>query len=126
MNSDDLAARVSALADKTSRLREDVAGLREQLAVTRGRIWWVLVAMVVAFGMAGGIGITALNTAKANSRVDGLCPMLALVVGGYDPSTRAAGPDRERYEASFRVMRQAYVDTGCAAVSPLVPRRTAP
>ena len=125
MDTDDLAAKVEALADKASRLRQDVAGLHEQLATTRGRVWWVALLAVVAFGLAGAVGITMLNTAATNARVDaGLCPVLALVVGGYDPSTRSAGPARDAYERSFQVMRAAYDGARCAGVSPVVPRRT--
>lgn len=121
---DALADRVTTLTDEVVGLREDAAGIRAQLATARGRILWVALIAVVALGLAAGVAITAFRGAATDRRVDAICPVLALVVGGFDPSSRPAGSAREAYIANLTVMHQAYVDLGCT--TPLVPPRTSP
>lgn len=121
---DTLAERVNGLTAETKLLRQETTALRDQLGTTRRRFWWVALVAVIALGLAGAVGITAWNSAQTDARVDAICPVLALVVGGADPSTRPEGPARDAYVRSIEVMRSAYVGTGCAQVAPLVPPRS--
>lgn len=121
---DTLADRVTVLTVEAKGLREEVGGLREQLATMRGRVWWVLLVAVIAVGLAGGLAINVLQTRATSARVDAICPVLALVVGGSNPETRPPGPARDAYVRSMAVMNQAYLDADCSNVAPLVPPRT--
>jgi uncharacterized membrane protein len=121
--SDALADRVTVLTDEATRLRQDVAGLRDQLATTRGRVWWVALLAVIALALGVGLVVVAAQSQATDDRVNAICPVLALVVGGYDPNTRTAGPARDAYVRSFAVMREAYTGTRCDQVAPLVPPR---
>lgn len=123
---DPLSGRVRVLTAEVKLLRKDVGGLREQLATTRSRVWWVALVAVIALALAGSVAVTALRGESTIERLDGLCPVMALAVGSYDPSTRDPGPKRDTYVANNQVMRKAYVDSGCADVSPLVPPRNTP
>lgn len=75
----------------------------------------VIIILVVSVAYVGYRNIIT------DRRIDGLCPILALVVGGADPSSRAPGPDRDQYIQALNVMRKAYSDLGCT--TPFVPPR---
>jgi hypothetical protein len=53
---------------------------------------------------------------------DALCPVFALLIGGYDPSTRPPGEAREQYERTFQTFRDSYDALRCTAQ--LVPPRS--
>jgi hypothetical protein len=118
-----LREQVSGLRVDVSGLREDMSGVRERLGSAEGRLWWALAAAVVALALAVGIGVTAIRVQAANARLDSLCPVFALVVGGADPSTRPAGPARDAYIRSMDIMRTSYDQLGCRDIAPLVPKR---
>lgn len=78
-------------------------------------------ASVVILVLVLAVGFVAYRGIQTDQRIDGLCPILALVVGGSDPETRAQGPDRDQYVQALGVMRKAYGDLGCT--TPFVPPR---
>lgn len=124
----DLYFQAEELRKEVSRLRLAVTQLKprveraERVSIRTAIASVIILVLVVAVGFVGYRGIvTEQSAAYANTRLDGLCPILALVVGGADPNTRAPGPDREAYIENVRVMLQAYRDLGCT--SPLVPKR---
>lgn len=50
-----------------------------------------------------------------------LCPLYKVLLGSYDPETRKAGPDRDKYEQVFSEMRDQYAVLQC--VGDLAPPR---
>ena len=123
---DDLGSRAEQLRTEVAGLRADVQSLRDRTVRGEKRLVHLALAVVLVLLLAGATAVTAYRGLATDRRLDAFCPVLALVVGGYDPSTRPAGPARDKYEASFAVMRQAYAELGCDRSSPLVPPRTTP
>lgn len=124
---------MSDLARSADDLTGEVRGLRlavEQLdrrtaraELVSGRAAAAAAILLLLLGLMGWVVWQEQQTA---ARVESLtqrslCPVFALVVGGYDPQTRPEGPARDRYIATFEVMRVAYDELGC--VAPLVPKR---
>ncbi len=122
-------AELQKLAAEVPSFRQEVAALRlaveqfqprveraERVSIRTAIAATIIAILVFAVGFVGYRGIVT------DKRVDGLCPILALVVGGADPNSRAPGPDREQYVRAVEVMRQAYSDLGCT--TPFVPPRT--
>lgn len=97
------------------------------------RTWVLLAAAVVLAGLFGMLAFRQVVTedrlnqvisAQQEARQKGQCPLLALFIGSYNPNSRAAGEDRQRYEDAFRVIRQSYADLDCEAEQPVVPGST--
>lgn len=123
-----LAARAEQLSKEVKELRLAVNQLKprveraERITVRAAIVATVIVVLTVVVGFVGYRQILAeAQIDSTNTRIDGLCPILALVVGGADPQSRAEGPAREQYERAVGVMRQAYADLGCT--TPFVPPR---
>lgn len=116
---EDLSRQTEDLADEVSGLRAEVARLRRAGRTTLVGVLAVLVLVVV-------VGTTLFRQLVTEDRLrtvvsDVLCPVFALVVGGYDPDSRPAGAARDTYEQTFTVMRNAYGALQCTG--PLVPPR---
>lgn len=124
---------MSDLARSADDLREEVGRLRlavEQLDVrtsraelVSGRAAGAAASLLILLALMGWVVWQQYQTATRLESLTqrALCPVFALVVGGYDPSTRPEGEARERYSENFDVMRGAYDELRCAA--PLVPPR---
>lgn len=126
----DLYYTADELRKEVARLRLAVTQLKprveraERVSIRMGVASMIVLVLVVAVGFVGYRGIvTEQQVGYANARIDGLCPILALVVGGADPQTRAEGPDRDSYVDAVKVMRKAYSDLGCTTpfVAPRQP-----
>lgn len=122
MSSPDLAkGDVISLRDEVMKLRLAVEQFEprveraERVTIRTAAASMVVLVLVVAVGYVGYRNIVT------DRRIDGLCPILSLVVGGADPNTRSPGPDRDQYIAAVEVMRKAYGDLGCT--TPFVPPR---
>lgn len=120
----DLGVWAAQLSGEVRGLREDVRSFGRRLGRAEGRLGWLAVAVVVAVALACGVAVALLRIDATDHRVDAFCPLLALVVGGADPSTRPAGPARDAYVSGMAVMAHTYEDLGCATIAPLVPGRT--
>lgn len=123
-----LTGEVAGLRTATDRLGERIAGLREDFgkladrqSTSERRGVFVAAMLVIAIALTALIGVVAWRGIVTDRRVDAICPVLALAIGGYDPTTRPEGDARDRYVASFEVMRQSYAGLGCT--SPIVPPR---
>lgn len=117
----ELSSSVADLKEEVHRLRLAVEQFeprvsRAERVSTRTAFAAAIIAVLVI-----AVGFVAYRGIVTDQRVDGLCPILALVVGGADPETRAPGPDRDQYVQALDVMRKAYSDLGCT--TPLVPPR---
>lgn len=126
--SPNLSAGVADLKDEVRRLRLAVEQFEprvtraERVSMRTAFAATIIAVLVIAVGFVAYRGIvTDARLVSTNQRVDGLCPILALVVGGADPETREAGPDRDQYVVALNVMRKAYSDLGCT--TPFVPPR---
>lgn len=124
----ELSVSVPELKDEVRRLRLSVEQFEprvsraERVSTRTAMAVTIIAILVLAVGFVAYRGIvTDQRLAFTNQRVDGLCPILALVVGGADPNTRAPGPDRDQYIRALEVMRKAYADLGCT--TPFVPPR---
>jgi hypothetical protein len=113
---------VTRLVERTDGLRKDLTGLGDRQSRSEGHQAWFAIALVVVIAMAAAIGLTAWRVSGTDRRIDAVCPILALAIGGYDPNTRPEGPARDKYVASFDVMRQSYTDLACT--QPLVPPKS--
>lgn len=122
-----LAARVTELTDQSRLLTQAVSDLKPRVERAERVSFRTAVVGLVLIFLVFILGWVAVNQQQTASRLDNLvqhslCPVYALVVGGYDPSTRPAGASRDTYNHTFDVMRGAYADLGCT--NTLVPPRT--
>lgn len=115
---------ITSLAKSAAELRQEVHSLRKSLEqfgprVRRAEFVAFLGVTIVLFGL---VGFGLLRQNETNHRIDGICPVFALVIGSADPESRPAGPARELYEESIRVITQAYGQLACT--DPIVPGRS--
>ena len=123
--SDDL----QKLASEVPLVRNEVASLRLAVEQFRPRVERAervsiraALGVTIIFVLMLAVGFVGYRGILTDQRVDGLCPILALVVGGADPESRAPGEDRDQYVRALQVMRDAYSNLGCT--TPFVPPRT--
>lgn len=126
---EDLAVAARELKGEVADLRDAVDNLvirttRAERATFRTALAAGVLLVVVAL-----LGWTAYAQYQTSQRLEGLiqralCPVFALVVGGYDPTTRPEGPARDQYVHTFEVMRAGYDELACRGSAPLVPPRT--
>lgn len=110
-------------SERVDGLRTDLTAMSDRQSATERRGAFVAITLIVAIVLTFLIGVTAWRGIITDRRVDAICPVLALVIGGYDPLTRPEGPARETYVQSFDVMRRSYAQLGCTqAIVP--PRKT--
>lgn len=115
---------VSSLSVTAKELTEEVHKLRgsvDNLGPRVRRAEWISLICVVVVLIAM-VGFQLIRQNDTNRRIDGLCPLFALIIGGADPSSRPEGPARDQYTETIRVITQAYGQLGC--IDPLVPPRT--
>jgi hypothetical protein len=120
----DMPESVASLAKSATELREEVHDLRESLdrfgpRVRRAEFLAFLGVTLVLLGL---IVFGILRQNDTDHRIDGICPVFALVIGSADPESRPAGPARELYEESIRVITRAYGQLACD--DPIVPPRS--
>lgn len=123
---DVLARRAELLRDQVADLTVQVRQLNERAAETERRgvhAVYALIFLGLVLLMLGTVVWQQQRTAARLEQVvqHSICPVYGLVLGGYDPETRAEGDARRRYEAGFVVMRDAFAALNCT--TPLVPPR---
>lgn len=119
---------INKLTAQAAELKEEVVALRAAVGRFEPRIKRAervsvrtAVATMIVLILTLSVAYVGYRNIVTDRRIDGLCPILALVVGSADPNTRAAGPDRDQYIQALNVMRKAYSDLGCT--TPFVPPR---
>lgn len=123
----DLVVRVGELTEQSELLTEAVRQLRPRVEKAERVSFRTAIAAAVLLCLVVVLGWVAADQKATANRLDGvvqqsLCPLYALIVGSYDPSTRPVGQARDKYDHAFDVMRQAYTNLGCTDA--LVPPRT--
>lgn len=135
--SDELIAVGRELRDEVSELRLAVKHLDERTNRTERTTSWTGVAILILIGLVAALGWAIWQNHQTAQRVEeltqsSLCPVYGLVVGGYDPTTRALNPDgsypgsgRQKYDQGFDVMRSAWAALGCSSQD-VIPKRIDP
>lgn len=115
---------VASLSKSANDLRHEVHELRKTVAGIAPRVRRVeMVSMAcVLVVVVAVLGFTIVRQADTDRRIDGLCPLFALIIGGADPTSRPEGEARNRYNETIQVITQAYGQLGC--LDPLVPPRS--
>lgn len=147
-----LTAVAEALERRESKVQRAVEDLRDEVEVQNlhntHKIRWVIAAAAFAVIVSALVLVGYLKQQDTSSRVVGLveaqaqttarlekivsqqevirnqvlCPLFRVLLGGYQPETRAPGPDRDKYETAFAEMRDQYSVLQC--VGDLVPPRS--
>jgi hypothetical protein len=131
MMPDRLIEQAKVLADRVSGLSTAVEHLdqrtnRSERAVI---VVTIILALCIILSIALGIAFiqlrsTALTVAETQereriTREETLCPFFSLVLGTYNPNSRAEGPARQTYIEQFEAMRRGYDALDCTG--PLIP-----
>lgn len=87
----------------------------ERVSVRTAVATAVLLVVVLVVGLIG------YRVYVTEARIDSLCPVLALILGGADATSRPSGDARDRYLETINTMTWTYERLGCTA--PLVPPR---
>lgn len=124
---DELKRQTRALDDDVRGLASKVGGLGDRLnKIDRDKRWIVacLLGIVVLIALVAFVAFRAEKTGRDQEELRNqvLCPLYGLILGGYDPQSRAEGDARRKYEESFTVIREGYAVLHCT--SPLVPPRS--
>lgn len=123
---EELATRAAALTKEVAGLRTEVEQLTRRTKRAERTLRTTVTGVLVVLLLLGVVGVSTWRQLVTESRLnsvvaDSLCPVFALVLGGYDPTTRPAGQSRETYEHTFDTFRGSYEALRCTA--PLVPPR---
>lgn len=123
----DLPAVASQLIKTIDELTKSIHELLHRTARSEKQTRWqwvVLAAVSILFAVQGVTTYQQIQTSSTldDTRGEVLCPVWSIFLGGYNPSTRAPGRDRDTYEATYAVIRDGYNRLGCT--TPLVPPPT--
>lgn len=132
-----LAVIATALGEEVVSLRaaeeqqsKEFSALREEIKKKNWRttikIRWMIALVILDLVLSGAmlvgyLKITDVIDDQEVVRSQVLCPMFNVFIGSYDPGSRTAGPDRDKYEDNFRQMRDQRDALRCTG--PLVPPR---
>lgn len=122
---DDLAVTALGLKDEVARLRLQHEQLERRTGRAERKSGYTMWGAVALLAVVVVLGLLLFQQQQTANRLESLtqrafCPVYGLVVGGYNPDTRPLNPDgsypgsaREKYDATFRVMRDAYAELVC-------------
>lgn len=121
-----LTGTIEVLASAVDQLeRRSTRSERMTIAVAFGLGLDLVLSVAVALLVNNLFGVnTQLQTTidrEAITRQEVLCPFYGLLLGSYNPSTRAEGADRDSYVRAFVTLRAGYDRLSC--VNPIVPPR---
>lgn len=128
-----LVTQAQALADTVGVLANAVDNLNKRTGKTERTtifvalglavdlVLSVAVAVLVSSQISVAGGLQSAIDREALTRQDALCPLYGLLLGSYNPQSRAEGSARDQYNQVFEVMRGAYASLDCA--NPVVPPR---
>jgi len=124
-----LADRVGALSDAVDHLdRRTNRSERVVIGVVIGLALCIVLSVAMAITFIQ-IRVTADAVAETQAREtrtreETLCPFFSLVLGSYNPNSRAEGEARQTYIEQFEAMRRGYAALDCTGpiVPPPIPR----
>lgn len=128
-----LVTQAQALADTVGVLANAVDNLNKRTGKTERTTIFVALGLAVDLVLSVAVAVLVssqisvsgdLQSAIAretSTRQDALCPLYGLLLGSYNPASRAEGTARDQYNEAFRVMRGSYDSLDC--VNPVVPPR---
>lgn len=128
-----LAAHARALTDNVAQLKLSVEQLDRRtgqnekvtVAVVVGLLLDLVLSVVAAFLLATQYStndrLQAAIERETKTREEALCPLYGLIVGSYNPTSRAEGAARDAYNAAFDRLREAYAVLECKT-TPVPPR----
>lgn len=128
-----LTEQAKALTDRVGSLVLAVEQLDNRTGRTERVTMWVVfgllldlvlsvaVALVVGNQFAAAADIREAVSRESITRQQGVCPIYALLIGTYNPTTRTEGQDRDAYIATFQTLNEAYHALECK-LPPVPPR----
>lgn len=121
------AAAIAPLVQSVEGLRLAVESLVKRAEKSERRIAGIVIAICIDLIFTGGFAALYYQQERtaselADTRAGVLCPQYSVFLGGYNPSTRAPGPDRDTYEQIYAQFRASYAHLDCQ--TPLVPKPT--
>lgn len=128
-----LVTQAQALADTVGVLASAVDNLNKRTGKTERTTIFVALGLAVDLVLSVAVAVLVwsqisvygdVQTAiarESSTRQEALCPLYGLLLGSYNPASRAEGTARDQYNEAFRVMRIAYDTLDC--VNPVVPPR---
>lgn len=125
---DALRHAVEVLSEQFDDLQTATEVDRELLAAERktaSRWRWVTASIGVVLVVLGIVAWVAVSTALEQRRLNekAFCPFYGLILGSYNPESRAEGNDRNKYNEQFDVMREVYAELHCTNALIPPPRR---
>lgn len=113
-----IVEQISALLAETRKLREATEHVVPSVErEARRGLWTRVLVGIMALVMVGlaalGLQLYGLTQAQERTTQRALCPVFSLLVGGYNPESRMAGPDRDAYNLQFSLFRDAYLELQC-------------
>jgi hypothetical protein len=116
-----LTAAASKLAKEVGQNTDAIDSLMRRAKLAERFITIISISLIMDFALTIAVGILAYQSYSTNERIATVCPLYAFIVGSYAPQTRAAGPDRDQYVASFEKMQIKFSELGCGPDYPIVP-----
>lgn len=133
MTDDDMRAQSDAISAEIKALRVDWRKVVKSFDDYKksndrktSRFTTILAVMAL---MIAGVGFAVVQNNRNADRLEAIvqlvnCPENAFLLGGYDPTTRAAGEAREAYEQAFKGMAIGRAILECKQAP--VPKRVTP
>lgn len=125
---EELKRQTRELDNDVKQLTAQVQRLNERADKTDRDKRWLIVGLLLVLALVGLIGFVTVRAERTaheqeQLRSDVLCPLYGLILGSYDPDSRAPGAARDKYEQSYKVFRDGYRALHCTP-DQIVPPRT--
>lgn len=122
----DVAVLAKASKDQADALEKLAGEVKHKTGKTTVKIRWMVALVALCLILSGAVlvGYVRIRDLVENQEVvkgQVLCPMYKIFLGSYQPETRTPGPDRDKYEATFKDMWTQYGALNCTGA--LVPPR---
>jgi hypothetical protein len=117
----ELSVNAVKLARNVAALNASIDGLHRRTARSERVIALTIIGLCLDLALTLIAAFLVWTQFDTTSRVDAVCPLYAVIIGSYNPDTRAAGEARDSYNQAFDIMRDGYARLKCR--NPIVPPR---